>query len=649
MNKGFVNPYNFISFPAHKAKAYTDSDRHTGVIHYTVTTKSPLFIPNSSSAQAFTESDKDRDHKSYDFFSYTELDEGERYENVYHTPVIPGSEMRGVVRSVYEALTDSCMGNLNENTYPVKRSAARFNPGLICRDKYGRYTLHAAESLRIAMQSDDKDGDMRNLKDGEIVHFSNPQRGDKRQPKPIRFYGRKSPQHVKNGYLIKWGMGVKKAYYHVFVDKNMTENIRSINSNGGEDLHEKLKAVVMSYLEQPALKSENKKAYEDYMAAMDSFFAGKGEGCFPINYSIEGKGASQLFYPAPAVYSKEVSMRNLRQLAGEFAPCDAPDNADRCPACDLFGYIGSGKGRGKASHIRFADLQVKNVGDPKGLYMCDKITLQALGEPKLGNVEFYLKKPTDHASYWTYDYYVENGKLYVKTGALRGRKFYWHNQNVFKKSVEVSKLNKTVRPVKENVSFTGELFFEDISEKQLKQLVWILNSGSEKLGLKLGGAKPLGFGSVSCRVDQVSERSISIQDGKLSYRVDQVNVSGLNYEEAGFSTAVQKEFYMIAGLESIPADVEITYPKDIRQKDQAIDKGYTWFVDNHGRGMPKAREDALIKNALPGILDVLKHPLEYCESGNGRSMRADKSSNGSFHNGGYRRGNGGYSGGGKWH
>ena len=48
MGDYFVNPYNFISFPKEKAKAYTDSDRHTGFIEYTVTTKTPLFIPNSS-------------------------------------------------------------------------------------------------------------------------------------------------------------------------------------------------------------------------------------------------------------------------------------------------------------------------------------------------------------------------------------------------------------------------------------------------------------------------------------------------------------------------------------------------------------------------------------------------------------------------
>ena len=78
--KGFVNPYNFIGFPKEKAKAYTDEDVHTGVIEYSITTKTPLFIPNSSSETAFCESDEVAEHKSYDFVSYTELDGKKRYE-----------------------------------------------------------------------------------------------------------------------------------------------------------------------------------------------------------------------------------------------------------------------------------------------------------------------------------------------------------------------------------------------------------------------------------------------------------------------------------------------------------------------------------------------------------------------------------------
>ena len=80
----FLNPYNFIGFPDKKAKAYIDTDCHTGVIEYSLTTETPLFIPNSSSESAFKEAALVNDHRSYDFFSYTELNVEENYDWIYH-------------------------------------------------------------------------------------------------------------------------------------------------------------------------------------------------------------------------------------------------------------------------------------------------------------------------------------------------------------------------------------------------------------------------------------------------------------------------------------------------------------------------------------------------------------------------------------
>lgn len=117
-----------------------------------------------------------------------------------------------------------------------------------------------------------------------------------------------------------------------------------------------------------------------------------------------------------------------------------------------------------------------------------------------------------------------------------------------------------------------------------------MNSGTEKLGLKLGGAKPLGYGSISCIVNSVEERTISIESNQLVYKLESKEYNDVNYENAEFSTTVKEEFYKIAGLESIPEDIEITYPKEIVQKNQVIEKGYQWFVGNHKNpkiGFPK--------------------------------------------------------------
>ena len=137
----FVNPYNFIRFPEHKAKAYEDKDVHTGVIEYTIRTKTPLFIPNSSNMNTY---DKDATDKALDFFSYDSL-KGKTNYREYHEPVIPGSELRGMVRSIYEAITKSCMSVLNSEERPAKRTGEIFKPGLIYRDRDGLLSLVEAE------------------------------------------------------------------------------------------------------------------------------------------------------------------------------------------------------------------------------------------------------------------------------------------------------------------------------------------------------------------------------------------------------------------------------------------------------------------------------------------------------------------------
>ena len=182
----------------------------------------------SSSECAFSQSDEVKEHKSYDFFSYTELDTDKRYENEYHIPVIPGSEMRGGVRNVYETLTDSCMGILNTDEYPVKRSMERFNPALMCREQNGTFSLYDARSLRIgeaAPKGKIPEG-FETYSNGTLIYYQEPDKNDKGQLKAIEKYCVEPGVYPRKGYLLKWGMGVKKSRYHVFIMK------RSQSSDG---------------------------------------------------------------------------------------------------------------------------------------------------------------------------------------------------------------------------------------------------------------------------------------------------------------------------------------------------------------------------------------------------------------------------------
>lgn len=624
--RGFVNPYNFIHFPSEKKPAYEDQDMHTGVIHYTLTTKTPLFIPNSSSETVFSESaasengPKEKVHKSYDFYSYTELESGKKYDTGksgdYHVPVIPGSEMRGTVRSVYETLTDSCMGVLNEKEYPVKRSMERFKPGLIYRNPLGTLSLCSAKSLRIGAEGslETPPAGFEGYRNGTCVYYRKPGVDGEDILKVITQYGltEKEAGGTKKGYLLKWGMGMEKKYYHLYCTKENRNKEKAIKISR-DDIEKKLYPVLESYLAQPDLKKRGtaEEAYREYREDLETFLKAKGEGWFPINYSKAGEG---ILYLSPACITKELSVNSIGDLAGEFAPCKIAKGEKICPACDLFGYVGEDNQSCKGSKIRFSDLYVKEKKNPEEYYYSKKnsgkITLAPLGEPKLGNTEFYLKRP-EGADFWTYDYYTRGGKTYAKPGALRGRKYYWHHRKVEIENAqhaEPSHLNKTIRPVKKDVEFVGQLYFESISETQLKQLIWILNSGTERLGLKLGGAKPLGFGSVSCEVQKVCERKIWVTDEKLNYKADgEYTFQGLTYKGAKLSTEVKDEFYKIANLEAVPEGVEITYPKTGQQRDSVLQEGYRWFVHNHGTvnegDMALGRTDIKVEQTLPSILE----------------------------------------------
>lgn len=644
----FVNPYNFISLPAKKASAYKrDNSRTlTGRIQYEITTKSPLFIPNTSTDEAFAQSQWMKEHKSYDFFSYREL---LPYANTNQNPkpeepVIPGSEIRGVIRSVYETLTDSCMGVLNSETMPVKRSPEQFEPGLIGRNEQG-FLLKSAQSYRIgkAAPKDMAPPNFRENRNGTKIFFRDPGISKQKQKNKYKIWKKCITEYrisqdseeaaqlsEMTGYLIKWGMGVRKKRYHVFVPE---DDIASGLSR--EDIETKLLGVIKSYLDQPLMQKdsqkENKEAYEEYENDLKHFLQNvDGQGTyFPVTYSVLGNGNIHIqpaageeeskWYLAPALYTKEISNNKIGTLAGEFAPCQ---EGQECPACALFGHVDASGTGSRGSKIRFSDLRVKEK-KPLYQYYYPITILPILAEPKLGNVEFYLKKP-ENASFWTYDYYYryrENGTgtdLVEKPGELRGRKYYWHHPEYCRNnSKKLPKdrprlLNKTVRPLKQGVTFIGELYFGDISEKQLKQLVWILNAGTEAIGYKLGAAKPFGFGSITCRVLGVTERRISVENGQIIYKKNDnmadkyLNVS---YEDAEFSEHCKEQFYRIAGLYSVESGMEVTYPKTRKQMQKGDNgEGFRWFSENHanisGEGMPRERAQRKIRVALPSLEDA---------------------------------------------
>lgn len=127
----FLNPYNFVRYLEARPQGSIlgdcpppPHDRYvglTGRITCEVEAVTPLFISDSHGTEIDPNSEKG--HKIYRFFEY----EGQ--------PALPASGLRGMVRSVYEAVTNSCFGSFqkDEEAGRVDRLEYRVtsDPGLL--------------------------------------------------------------------------------------------------------------------------------------------------------------------------------------------------------------------------------------------------------------------------------------------------------------------------------------------------------------------------------------------------------------------------------------------------------------------------------------------------------------------------------------
>lgn len=123
----FLNPYNFVR-PLDKPRPEGQvlgncppppHDRYvdgllTGHITCKVTAVTPLFVSDSHDVKG-----KVGEHRSFRFFTYkeNETDEGEG------KPALPASSLRGMIRSVFETVTNSCF-----SVFTDKRLSYRFDP-----------------------------------------------------------------------------------------------------------------------------------------------------------------------------------------------------------------------------------------------------------------------------------------------------------------------------------------------------------------------------------------------------------------------------------------------------------------------------------------------------------------------------------------
>ena len=292
-------------------------------------------------------------------------------------PVLPGSSLRGALRSYYEMLTNSCMSAIDNDGLLSKRAAGFFEPGII-KYQNNQYDLYKATINR-----------------KERKHYPYGSENAK---------AKMEGQEVSNGnYIIKGEEGFNKRYCQILIPTNqlVKDNI---------DLS-RLEKTIESY----QLQKNGEESYKNYLKSLKKFKKNCQDGkkeqlYFPVFYRIiEG----DTYYLSPACKTRETYKTDLLSIVGSYLPCG--DDNNLCPACTLFGTVNGELV--KSSKVRFNDLIFK--GNYEQAFE-DVVSLKILDSPKLGNTAFYLKRP-EGAKYWTYDYYRREKKPIAKTAEPNGR------------------------------------------------------------------------------------------------------------------------------------------------------------------------------------------------------------------------------------
>ena len=441
---------------------------------------------------------------------------------------IPGSSLRGPIRSFYETLTNSCFSTLPDDTritrreYHTKQNAPQ--PGLLMRTKDG-WNLYKATRYKIPMNyesmidnipTDDfldnldnkrlfTTDDLKAFKWGEEIDFTVFTVTDGTSEKEyVSCIGKKGSltENVKNGYLKIGEFFSSKKFESIFKlkDKNNPVCADQKKIKKAYALFRNALDMYQDDAVNKQLSENNHSGYRVYPKELDD---NTMVSVIPIWYRRE----EDRIYLLPANLGRFTFYRSVNDLVSQLGPCsnrkdeESQENEYKvCKACALFGMIaGKGHSRSFGSKVRFSDAHL--IGNKKPV-PCE---LVELASPHVSYLPFYAETKDG-----LFDYDSDKARI-------RGRKYYWHHEpdpsyykNTGERNIRNANMELMGGKGDDEARFSFYVWFDDISEEQLNDLVWILclgeNNEESKRCIKIGHGKPFGFGSCKILVKDIKER-----------------------------------------------------------------------------------------------------------------------------------------------
>lgn len=231
--------------------------------------------------------------------------------------------------------------------------------------------------------------------------------------------------------------------------------------------------------------------------------SGEQVPCFYIVW-IDEEGRQRVAFGHTAMFRLPYTKSPKYMLPSVVRSVSDPDLAET-----LFGKVEDTKSGQPIIAGRVFVTEAELVGDMKNALMESvAISTQALSSPKPTSFQHYLTQtnPDNPSALSHYD--DQESKT-----TLRGHKFYWHLGGTEAVKQRLSQAMKPRRkedgtedpedrnefqPVKEGQTFVFYIYFENLRPEELGALLWVLDKAfDDKYRLKIGMGKPYGLGSVA--------------------------------------------------------------------------------------------------------------------------------------------------------
>ncbi|MBA8825289.1 CRISPR-associated protein (TIGR03986 family) [Saccharopolyspora lacisalsi] len=523
MDETFVNPYTFVPFPSRPPVRKRphghlgDPNLLSGALHIRITAEAPLLVRN-----------------------ITRLSEGSDPGpslplHPDGTPFIPGSSLKGALRSLHETLANGCLRVFNANFSPTYRDSAESDVPADLR--LAQVTQHDDPKQPPTIRLCDDEEPRRRVGQDLLQQLNSDGTLTSGQLLSIEDFKKGMATDAERNKHGKWMLFLSNASaretkhpYRAHVGK-----LTSHSADVSESAWQRFQRAVKGTDDQRTAQQERRGSDQRFVDVTFQYDP-KQQGNAPeLKLGWRYVASSQLSPGQPVWVRTDSSGQRVTDLrlamiwrhpadegdtAGEraedFPPCCSVNKL--CPSCRMFG---SADVKGKddevarqnsyRGHVRFGDAQATTDVQPL------EVTLPPMGAPRPGAGQFYLvndPSTVGNAGKPPLREWSSSADLQERR-RLRGRKYYWHTppagqeppaRGTAREHQTNEEMLAEAAAFPAGTEFTARLSFTDLDREQLGGLLAVLQPGLllEREGLRhhLGGGRSLGYGTCSISLDR---------------------------------------------------------------------------------------------------------------------------------------------------